>query len=223
MTVAMDGPAGTGKSTVAQRVARSARLLYLNSGNFYRAITWHVLRQGIDPEDSASVAAAAQSLDLDVWSHGIVVNGQKLRRELRKESVDANVASISSSSEVRDVVNHRLRRISANRDVIAEGRDMTTEVFPDADVKIYLDASLESRARRRYEDLGHTVTLSDVRERIAERDQIDTTKAIGRLKLDPSALYIDSSHLTINQVCEIVLNAILSAKTKPSTGAIGQS
>ena len=223
MTVAIDGPAGTGKSTVAQRVARSASLFYLNSGNFYRAITWYVLKQGTDPEDSSAVAAAAQSLDLDVWSHGILVNGQKIRRQLREESVDANVASISASPEVRGVVNHRLRRIAANRDVIAEGRDMTTEVFPDADVKIYLDASLESRARRRYEDLGHSVALTDVRERIAERDQIDSTKAMGRLKLDPSALYIDSSHLTINQVCEIVLNAIFSAKTNPSTGALGQS
>jgi cytidylate kinase len=223
MTVAIDGPAGTGKSTIAQRVARSARLFYLNSGNFYRAITWYILKQGIDPEDGSAVTAAGRSLHLDVWSHGIIVNGQKVRRQLREESVDANVASISSLPEVRGVVNEHLRRISADRDVIAEGRDMTTEVFPDADVKIYLDASLDSRARRRHEDLGHTVALSDVRDRIAERDQIDSTKVVGRLKLDPSALYIDSSHLTINQVCEIVLNAIFSAKTKPSTGAEGQS
>ena len=212
MTVAIDGPAGTGKSTIAQRVARSARLFYLNSGNFYRAVTWYVLRQGIDPEDASAVPAAARSLELDVWSHGIVVNGQKIRRQLREESVDANVASISAMPEVRGVVNDHLRRISANRDVIAEGRDMATEVFSDADVKIFLDASLDSRARRRYEDLSHTVALTDVRDRIAERDQIDSTKAVGRLKLDPSALYIDTSHLTINQVCEIVLNAISQQK-----------
>ncbi len=223
MTVAIDGPAGTGKSTVAQRVARSAGLFYLNSGNFYRAITWYVLQQGIDSEDLSAVAGAAKTLSLDVWSHGIVLDGQKLRRQLREESVDANVASVSSSAEVRHFVNHQLRRISRNRDVIAEGRDMTTVVFPDADVKIYLDASLESRARRRYDDLGHSVPLEEVRQRIAERDEIDTTKAVGRLKLHPSALYIDSSHLTINQVCEIVLHAILSARTKPSTGASGQS
>lgn len=91
---------------------------------------------------------------------------------------------------------------------------MTTVVFPDAEVKIYLDASIESRARRRYDDLGRSVPLADVRRRIAERDHIDTTKAVGRLKLDPSALYIDSSHLTINQVCEIVLDAIFSEQTK---------
>ncbi len=223
MIVAIDGPAGTGKSTVAQRVARSADLYYLNSGNFYRAITWYVLQQGIDSEDLTAVAAAAKRLSLDVWSHGIVVDGEKLRRQLREESVEANVASVSSSTEVREIVNHHLRRISRHRDVVAEGRDMTTVVFPDADVRIYLDASLESRARRRYDDLGHTVPLEEVQERIAERDKIDTTKAVGRLKLDPSALYIDTSDLTINQVCEIVLHAIFSAKTKPSTGAIGQS
>ena len=223
MTVAIDGPAGTGKSTVAQRVAQSANLFYLNSGNLYRAITWHILQNGIDPEDTNAVATAAKALDLEIWSHGVTVNGHKLRRQLREGSVDANVASISAASEVRDVVNAHLRRLSHGRDVIAEGRDMTTVVFPDAEVKVYLDASLESRARRRFEDLGHSVALADVRERISERDQIDTTKTHGRLKLDPSALYIDSSHLTIHQVCEIVLNAIFSARTKPSTGAIGQS
>jgi cytidylate kinase len=223
VTVAIDGPAGTGKSTIAQRVARKAGLFYLNSGNFYRAITWHVLSSGIDPRNGRLVADDARGLELDVWDHGIVVNGRRIREELRQERVDAHVATISSAPEVREVVNSHLRRISARRNVIAEGRDMTTVVFPDADVKIYLDASIDSRARRRYDDLDGTVPLEEVRRRIAERDQIDTTKAVGRLKLDPSALYIDSSHLTIDQVCEIVLHTIFSEKNNTSTGALGQS
>ncbi|MFP4113196.1 MAG: (d)CMP kinase [Spirochaetota bacterium] len=223
MTVAIDGPAGTGKSTIAQRVAEKADLFYLNSGNFYRAIAWHVLGHGIDPDDTTKVTEAARGLDLDVWHRGIVLNGKRIRTELRDERVDAHVAEISSSPSVREVVNSHLRRISAGRDVIAEGRDMTTVVFPDADVKIYLDASIDSRAQRRYEDLNETVPLEEVRRRIAERDRIDTTKTVGRLKLDPGALYIDTSHLTIDQVCDIVLNAILSAKDNTSTGALGQS
>jgi len=224
VTVAIDGPAGTGKSTVAQRVARSADLFYLNSGNFYRAITWHILKEEIDPEDFPSVIEAARTLELEIWPHGVVVNGDKLRRQLREESVDAHVAGVSSSPQVREIVNAHLRRIATRRDIIAEGRDMTTVVFPDAEVKVYLDASIESRAKRRYEDLGKTIPLDDVRERISERDQIDTTKAVGRLKIDPSALYIDSSHLTVDQVCEIVLNAIFSEKKRnTSTGALGQS
>jgi cytidylate kinase len=223
MTVAIDGPAGTGKSTVAQRIAERAGMFYLNSGNFYRAITWWVLQDGIDPEDHVAVADAARRLSLDVWPHGIVVNGRRIRTELREEKVDAHVAGVSSSPEVRDVVNAHLRRISDRRDVIAEGRDMTTVVFPRADVRVYLDASIESRARRRCEELDGNLPLDEVRARIAERDRIDTTKDVGRLKLDPSALYIDTSHLTVDQVCEIVLNAIFSAKTNTSTGALGQS
>lgn len=223
MTVAIDGPAGTGKSTVAQRIAREADLFYLNSGNFYRAITWWILEHGVDPTDGDAVVDTAGKLELDVWPQGILVNGRRIRGELRAQRVDAHVAGVSSAPGVRDVVNAHLRRISDRRDVIAEGRDMTTVVFPDADVKIYLDASIESRARRRYEELDGTVAYDEVRAAIAERDQIDTTKAVGRLKLDPSALYIDSSDLTVNQVCEIVLHAIFSARTNTSTGALGQS
>ncbi|MFW6231817.1 MAG: (d)CMP kinase [Spirochaetota bacterium] len=223
MTVAIDGPAGTGKSTVAQRIAREADLFYLNSGNFYRAITWWVLEHGLPPDDGDGVVEAARELDLDVWPHGIVVDGTRIRTELRSQRVDAHVAGVSSAPGVRDVVNAHLRRISNRRDVIAEGRDMTTVVFPDAEVKVYLDASIDSRAHRRYEELGGTVPYDEVRAGIAERDQIDTTKAVGRLKLVPSALYIDSSHLTINQVCEIVLHTIFSARNNTSTGALGQS
>lgn len=223
MTVAIDGPAGTGKSTVAAHVAEVAGLFYLNSGNFYRAITWWALEREIDASDGDSVAAEAARLELDVWNGGIVVNGTRIAAELREERVDGCVAEVSATPAVREVVNRHLRRISARRDVIAEGRDMTTVVFPDADVKVYLDASIESRARRRYEDLNRRVPLDEVRRRIVERDQIDTTKAVGRLKRDPSALYIDSSHLTLNQVCEIVLHAIFSAHNTTSTGAIGQS
>ena len=223
MTVAIDGPAGTGKSTVAQHIAREADLFYLNSGNFYRAITWWVLEHGVDPTDGEAVAEAAGRLELNVWPRGIVVDGRRIGPELRTQAVDAHVAGVSSTPGVRDVVNAHLRRISNRRDVIAEGRDMTTVVFPDAEVKVYLDASIESRARRRYDELDGTIPYEQVRTGIAERDQIDTTKAVGRLKLDPSALYIDSSHLTVDQVCEIVVHAIFSARTNTSTGALGQS
>jgi cytidylate kinase len=223
MTVAIDGPAGTGKSTIAQRVAREANLFYLNSGNFYRAITWWALVHGYDPASLDEIARDARNLNLDVWPQGIVVNGTRIRPELREERVDAHVAEISSSPEIRSIVNDHLRRISYQRDVIAEGRDMTTVVFPNADVKIYLDASIDSRAQRRYEDLNGSVPLPEVRRRIAERDQIDTTKAVGRLKLDPSALYIDSSDLTIDQVCDIVVHTIFQAKNNTTTGVIGQS
>ena len=137
------------------------------------------------------------------------------------QAVDAAVAQVSSFPEIREVVNSHLRRIAGSMDIIAEGRDMTTVVFPDADVKIYLDASLDSRANRRFAELCEEIPLETIRRQIARRDEIDRTKAVGNLKLDPEALYIDSSHLTMNQVCDMVLRAILSHNH--TTGETGQS
>lgn len=223
MIVAIDGPAGTGKSTVAREVASAAELFYLNSGNFYRAITWLGLEHRLPPEDESSMTAIAGSTRFEVQQAGLSVDGRHLVDELRSPEVDALVAQVSSIPRIREIVNVALRRCAMERDVIAEGRDMTTVVFPDADVRIYLDASLESRAERRFHELSGNQSLEQVRGAIKARDQIDATKPVGALKLDPSALYIDSSNLTLHQVCEIVLHAIFSARAKTTTtGAIGQ-
>jgi cytidylate kinase len=149
------------------------------------------------------------------------VDGVPRTSELRSQAVDQLVARVSSVPGVRDVVNNHLRRIAGSLDIIAEGRDMTTVVFPDADVKIFLDASLDSRAERRFGELGGAVPLKEIRQQIAERDEIDRTKPVGNLKLAPGALYIDSSHLTLDQVCDMVLRAILSLNH--TSGEIGQS
>ncbi|TVQ24275.1 MAG: (d)CMP kinase [Spirochaetaceae bacterium] len=215
MTIAIDGPAGSGKSTVARRVAERTGFLYLNSGSFYRAITWSILEAGFDPaqtHDFATVAAtiATQTridIDPDGAADGLSVNGKPLRGELRTAAIDAHVAVVSSEPAVRESVNERLHELARSRDVIAEGRDMATVVFPDADIKIYLDASLEARARRRTDEIPDA-NLVDVRDRIAERDRIDATKPVGRLKVDPAALYIDTSHLTLDQVCDTVMQTI---------------
>ena len=221
MIVAIDGPAGTGKSTVARRVADAAGLFYLNSGNFYRAVTWYVLANHRDLDDTDSIIRDARSLTLDIRDGNIVANDSPLTSELRSREVDLHVAKISSIPEIRDVVNRQLRELAARADVIAEGRDMATVVFPASDVKIYLDASLAARARRRHTELGGVMSLDEVQAEIAERDQIDTTKEVGRLKLHPQALYIDSSQLTLDQVCEMVLQAILSHN--PQTGETQQT
>lgn len=221
MIVAIDGPAGTGKSTVAKTVARRAGYFHLNSGALYRAITWHVLSSGIDPLDKDAVVAAAGAIRIDAADDCLIINDVERRTELRTREVDNHVAELSSIQGVRDVVNDHLRRIANGRDIVAEGRDMTTVVFPDAQVRIYLDASLDARARRRYEDLGESVPLETVKAEMKERDHIDSTKPVGRLIVDPSAMYIDTSLLTIDQVCEIVLRAILSQNH--TTGAFRQS
>jgi CMP/dCMP kinase len=221
MIVAIDGPAGTGKSTVARTVARETGYFHLNSGGLYRAITWYVLSNRIDPDEETTILDAAQKIQLDIVRDRVVVEGKERRDELRTREVDTHVAALSSIQGVRDVVNAHLRRIADDRDVVAEGRDMTTVVFPEAEVRIYLDASLEARARRRYDDLGRKVPLDTVTQEMRERDHIDATKPVGRLIVDPSAMYIDTSLLTIDQVCEIVLRAIHSQNH--TTGAFRQS
>jgi len=208
--VAVDGPAGTGKSSVAKNVSVGAKLFYLNSGGFYRAVTWAALDRGVGVDDADALLELVTSLKLEITDGHLTVDGIPRQKELRSQAVDAAVAQVSSFPEIREVVNFHLRRIAGAMDIIAEGRDMATVVFPDADVKIYLDASLDSRANRRFIELCEQIPLETIRRQIARRDEIDRTKAVGNLKLDPEALYIDSSHLTMNQVCDMVLRAILS-------------
>ena len=221
MIVAVDGPAGTGKSSVAQHVSEVAGLFYLNSGGFYRAVTWAALDRGVSIDDGAALTGLARSLRLEIVDGRLTVDEVVRSTELRTQEVDSAVARVSSFPDVREIVNGHLRRIAGSMDIIAEGRDMSTVVFPDADVKIYLDASLDSRARRRFDELNGSIPLDVIRRQIAERDEIDRTKAVGNLKLDPQALYIDSSHLTLNQVCDKVLRAIRSHNH--TTGETGQS
>lgn len=221
MTVALDGPAGTGKSSVARQVADTASLFCLNSGAFYRAVTWAALSRDTDINDTQRLVAVAGSLDLEIHDGQLYVDGIVRESELRSQAVDNAVAMVSSVPAVRSIVNEHLRRVAGQLNVIAEGRDMTTVVFPDAEVKIYLDASLESRAERRFHELNGQIPLETLRNQIAQRDEIDRTKAVGNLKLAPEALYIDSSHLTLNQVCDKVLRAILAHNH--STGEPGQS
>lgn len=221
MIVAVDGPAGTGKSSVAKHVAAAASLFYLNSGGFYRAVTWAALDRGVSADNGDLLVEVGRSLKLEITDGRLAVDGTPRQEELRSQAVDAAVAQVSSFPRIREIVNSHLRRIAGCMDIIAEGRDMTTVVFPDADVKIYLDASLESRARRRFVELHRQIPLEIIRRQIAERDEIDRTKAVGNLKLAPEALYIDSSHLTMDQVCDMVLREILSHNH--TTGETGQS
>lgn len=209
MIVAIDGPAGTGKSTVARRVAEKASFRYLNSGLFYRAITWAALQAGIQPDDEDELLRVARSVTLTQDTHGLTVNGKRPGEDLRSSSVDAAVATLSTLPEIREIVNAQLHRTAAEGDVVAEGRDMATVVFPEAEVKVYLDASIEARARRRHDERNGRESFEEIRSAIETRDRIDKNKRVGRLKVDPGALYINTSDLTLHQVCDIVLRAIL--------------
>jgi cytidylate kinase len=208
VVVAIDGPAGTGKSTVAKYVARSLGFLYVNSGALYRAITWKVLDRATDPDATEEIVAAAREVDVYVDAGTVRVDGVPEERQLYSHEVNRWVSRHSSVPEVRDCVNDRLRELSKERNVVVEGRDITTVVFPDADVKIYLDASVETRARRRFEQGLTNESLSDIRASIEARDRGDRAKRTGALRRADDAVYVDTSDLTIDEVCETVLGTI---------------
>jgi len=213
--VAIDGPAGVGKSTVARQCARQAGFLYINSGSFYRAITHAVLHRGVDPADASAVIRVAREVRLDVDGTELLLDGRSVEGQLHGDAVDANVAAVSAIPEVRQVVNHRVRQVAEGRDAVVEGRDIGTVVFPSADVKIFLDADIETRAARRHDQGVSRRTLAETRAAIGKRDTVDRTKPVGALLAAPDALRIDTSLLTIQQVCERVNQAILVSRNNP--------
>ncbi len=208
MVVAIDGPAGTGKSTVSKRIADTTGFFYLNSGKFYRAITYQALTSGIKMTDTDQLIATARTISIRVDGDRFLLNDTVVDRRLHTPEVDAYVASVSAIPELREEVNRRLKAIASQRDVVAEGRDITTVVFPHAEIKIFLDADIRIRALRRWEEIHRAQPLEEIERSMADRDKIDLTKETGRLLIAPDALVIDTTHLTLDQVCEKVVATI---------------
>jgi small subunit ribosomal protein S1 len=207
LVIAIDGPAGTGKSTIAGLLAEGLRgpggapFIYINSGSLYRAITLGCLRNGIDPTDPEGTLDYAGKAKIDYRDDGLVyLEGEEVSSLLHTDEIDRFSAPLSAIVPVRHVVNDMIRRIAGGRNVVVEGRDMTTVVFPGAECRFYLDASVEARAKRRYDQGISELSLEEIRRSIRERDEIDRNKAEGSLKISPEAVYLDSSDLTIKQV-----------------------
>ena len=208
MIVAIDGPAGVGKSSIAKMVGKKLGLYYLNSGNFYRGVTYRVLHQGIDPTDAQKCIQAAKDAVFDVVDGHFYLDGQNVEDELHTPAIDLWASKISVIPQVRAIVNERIHELTKKLDIIAEGRDMTTVVFPDAEHKFFFDAKPEVRAKRRFDQNPSAMEYERVLAEINERDEIDRNKPVGGLKIASDAIYIDTSYLTINEVCEKVVNAI---------------
>lgn len=208
MIIAMDGPAGTGKSTIASIIAKKLNITYLNSGSFYRALTLALLDAGINLADENAVVEFCKKQNLDYNKSRLVLNGTDVEDYLHDDRVSKNVAQISAIVPIRHLVNDRMQEITKSLDIVCEGRDMTTVVFPQAEYKFYLDASLDVQAQRRFDQGVSNMTLEEIKEAIRKRDEIDRNKAEGALKRAPDAVYIDTSNLTIDMVCEIILNKI---------------
>ena len=210
MIVAIDGPAGTGKSTIANQIAKDLNLVFLNSGSFYRALTLAMLQFGLGIEKTESVIEFAKKQKFDYKNSHMYLNGNDVEEYLHQDNVDAMVSQVSSIVEVRHLLNKKMREIVKNMNIICEGRDMTTVVFPNADVKVYLDASVDVQAKRRFEQGVSNLSLEEIKATIIKRDEMDKNKAEGALKIAPDALYIDTSDLTIKEVCAIIENKIYS-------------
>ena len=208
MIIAMDGPAGTGKSTIASIIAKKLNVTYLNSGSFYRALTLSLLEAGVNLSDEEAVISFCRKQKLEYEKSRLVLNGTDVEDRLHDDIVSKNVAQVSAIVPVRHLVNERMQEITKSLDIVCEGRDMTTVVFPNADYKFYLDASLDVQAQRRFDQGVSNMTLEEIKEAIRKRDEIDRNKAEGALKRAPDAVYIDTSRLTIDNVCEIILNKI---------------
>lgn len=208
MVVAIDGPAGVGKSTLAQWISDKYGLFNLNSGSFYRAMVVKVLDEGVDANDPEAVAAAAKDADIKLIDGRIHLNGNDIENRLRTDHVDQWSSIISTIVPVRHIVNEYLRRIAGATDLVAEGRDMTTVVFPDAEVKIFLDADPVVRAKRRLNQETSDMTLEELEESIRKRDHRDRTKSFGALRVAKDAIVVDTSALTLEEVYDKVSGLI---------------
>jgi CMP/dCMP kinase len=211
--IAIDGPAASGKSTLGFRLAEVLGYLYFDTGLMYRAITWLALNRGVDPKNEAAVTTLAEDIPIEVTAPSledgracdVVVDGHDITWEIRKPEVDANVSLVSTYVGVRQALTIQQRRIGVRGRVVMVGRDIGTVVLPEAEVKIYLDASPEERARRRHQEIldrGGRISYQDVLMRVRARDQIDSTRVIAPLKVATDAVVLDSDHLTADEVFE---------------------
>lgn len=214
MIVAIDGPAGVGKSSIAKMVSDELGMYYLNSGNFYRGVTYRILNLGLDPAKPDDCVKAAKEAQFDVKDGRFYLDGEDVEDKLHHPSIDIWSSKVSVNPQVRSIVNERIHDLTKRMDVVAEGRDMTTVVFPNAEHKFFFDALPEIRARRRYEQNPGVMDYDTILKEINERDEIDRNKPVGGLKIASDAVYIDTSYLTINEVCEKVIKAVKGISIK---------
>ena len=208
MVIAIDGPAGSGKSTIAKLLAEKLAFTYINSGKLYRTITLGCLRAKIDITNSENVIEFAKNIDIGYEKDSVLLNGEDVTALLHNDEIDRHSAPLSAIVPVRHIVNDIVRSLANGRNIVVEGRDMTTVVFPNAEHRFYLDASADSRARRRFDQGVSKLTLEEIKTAILQRDEIDKNKVEGSLKIAEGVKYIDTSDLTIIQVYEKLIEKI---------------
>lgn len=213
--VAIDGPAGTGKGTVAKIVAERLNLIYIDTGAMYRAVCVKALRNNIEPEEIEKIEKILKNISIKInkkdGKQQVLLDGEDVTEEIRTPLVDSYVAKFAAIKQVREKMTPLQREMRSEGNVIMEGRDITTVVFPDAEVKIYLDAEIEERAKRRYKqniEKGINCTYEEVLKSIKERHILETTRKIAPLKQADDAVYLDTTKLSIEEVVQRVIEII---------------
>lgn len=212
ITVAIDGPAAAGKSTVAKKVAEIKGFIYIDTGAMYRAFTWYCLKKGIDCQDELSCIELIPEVKIDLKpGHLVFCNGIDVSKEIRTLEVSANVSYIASYKDIRLALVDQQREMANHGSVVMDGRDIGTYVLPNADVKIYQIASVETRAVRRYEEnlsKGIECTLEEIEADVRKRDYIDSHREFAPLKPAPDAVWLDTSFMSVDEVVEAVIDII---------------
>jgi len=217
ISVSIDGPAGSGKSTTARLVAQKLKCLYIDTGAMYRAVTFRVLSLGINPHDDKTVVEVVRNSDIKFVNKkgelAILLNKKNVTKEIRSVRVTQHVSLISSYRGVREHLVALQREMAENSNIVCEGRDIGTVVFPNADIKVYLDCSIEERAKRRLLDLQRAhvrKTLEELKKDIRKRDTMDSEREFSPLRIPDGAEIIDTANITIREQVERVLDLIYS-------------
>lgn len=217
MIIAVDGPAGSGKGTVTKKIEEELGFLNLDTGATYRCVALQTLKEGVKIENEDAIIKIANDIDIKIDNTGdkdiILLNGEDVSKKIRTKEVTEIVSQVSSIIPVRKKMVEVQRNLAKGKNVIVEGRDIGTVVFPNADIKIYLDANEEIRARRRYEENkqnGIDMTYEEVLENVKMRDYNDMHKKVGALKKADDAIIVDSSNLTIDEVVKKIEDIIRS-------------
>jgi cytidylate kinase len=222
-TITLDGPAASGKSTLGERLAQSLNFMYLDTGVMYRAVTLAVLKKNVDVNDEGKVTKVAEEMDLDIHpatiddgrSNDVILEQEDVTWEIRLPDVEAHVSQVSAYKGVRVAMTKKQREIGNRGGIVMVGRDIGTVVLPDAEIKLYLDASVEERAKRRYLELinrGKQTNYESVLDDLKRRDKIDSSRAIAPLRPAKDAIMIDSDNMNAEEVFQYIFNLVKEKK-----------